>query len=293
MASENKVNITSTLGEKVVDSATGFLSSIVKPAAQELGLLLKDHVTLWRFNNQVRILNKAKAACEKNNISPKSISPKLLVPLLENASLEDNEILQDKWANLLANLVDSKQNIENHVFPYLLSQLSIQEFECLEEALIRESKALTKLNAKIEKIKSTMTPVELEKIDELMPHASNAIKVDQMLEGLMHLGVQFHNKWLSIDDTFLQIKYLKAQLSPEYIQDFELSNLVRLGLVEVEPQHKVLQNSHVWSGYEIVADDYGQVNLRLFKDGEIFNVSPLGRLFIKACTDQHELSTTA
>lgn len=63
------------------------------------------------------------------------ISPKLLTPLLEYASLEDNEKLQDKWATLLANMVDSDQNVENHVFPYLLSQVSIQEFELLEKTL--------------------------------------------------------------------------------------------------------------------------------------------------------------
>ena len=106
----------------------------------------KDSVALWRFKNQVRILNKAKACCERNNISPKAISLKLLCPLLEGAALEEDETLQDKWAILLSNMVDSEQNIQNHVFPYILSQMSSNEFLFVER-VFRDKKGKSTFTA--------------------------------------------------------------------------------------------------------------------------------------------------
>ena len=114
---QNKLNITSTAIEKGIDVVKDFVDKLITPPVEEFGLLLKDKVKSWRFSNQVNILLKAKKICEDKNINIKSISLKLLCPLLENASLEENDELQDKWAILLSNLVDSEQNIQNHVLP--------------------------------------------------------------------------------------------------------------------------------------------------------------------------------
>jgi hypothetical protein len=115
------INISSTTIEKGIDFAKSFLDKLITPAIEEMGLLLKDQVSLWRFNNQVKILNKAKLICEANNIPIKSISPKILCPYLEQCSLEDDELLQEKWAHLLSNMVDSRKNIQINIFPYILS----------------------------------------------------------------------------------------------------------------------------------------------------------------------------
>jgi hypothetical protein len=60
-----KIDITSTAVEKALDIAKGFLDKLIVPAIEETGLLLKDQVTMWKFKNQVKMLNKAKACCEK------------------------------------------------------------------------------------------------------------------------------------------------------------------------------------------------------------------------------------
>ena len=145
-----KIDITSSVLEKGVDAAKDFLNKLVLPAVEETGLLLKDQVMLWKFKNQVRILNRAKQYCEKNNISPKTISLKILCPLLDYSAMEEEEVMQDTWAILLSNMVDSAQNIENHVFPYILSQLSSNEFLVLERAF--ESTVRTPENLDIPKI---------------------------------------------------------------------------------------------------------------------------------------------
>src|SRR5690606_30389556 len=114
----NDINIKSSTIEKGIELAKDFLDKLIMPAVEETGLLIKEKVTYWKFKNQVKVLNKAKEYCEKNGIKPKTISFKLLVPLIETSALEEDEVLQDKWAILLTNMVDSEQNVENHVFPY-------------------------------------------------------------------------------------------------------------------------------------------------------------------------------
>jgi len=156
-----KFDITSTVLEKSIDMAKQFLDKLVSPAIEEAGLLVRDSVALWKFKNQVRILNKAKECCEINNISPKVISLKLLCPLLDGAALEEDETLQDKWATLLSNMIDSEQNIQNHVFPYILGQLSTNEFTFLERVLQDKKDRIKKLTEELDKFRSEKPAIEL------------------------------------------------------------------------------------------------------------------------------------
>ncbi len=127
----NELNIKSSTIEKGLDLAKNFLERVTGPAIDEVGLLLADNVRIWRWKNQIKILGSAERYAEKHNISLKKIPIKLLVPLLENASLEENENLQEKWRNLLINYVDSTKSFSSSVYPYLLSQLSSNEVALL------------------------------------------------------------------------------------------------------------------------------------------------------------------
>lgn len=129
--------------------AKSFVSKLIGPAIEESGLLIKDQIAYWRFKNQIKIVNKAKDYCEKNKIAPKEVSLKLLCPLLDYAGLEEDEQLQDKWAVLLSNLIDSEQNIQNHVFPYILSQISIDEFKVIEKTYTDKINRISMLQEEI------------------------------------------------------------------------------------------------------------------------------------------------
>lgn len=141
---DNKeINIKSTTIEKGLELAKTFVEKLIVPTAEEVGLLVAENVKYFRFKNQIKILLKAKKYVETQNISPKEIPLKILVPLLEKASLEENEELQDKWAKMITNLSDSETNLQNQIFPYLLSQLSIEEFNSLKN-LHEKEKAFRK-----------------------------------------------------------------------------------------------------------------------------------------------------
>ena len=72
------------------------------------------------------MLTKAREKCVKAGINPKTISFKILCPLLEGASFEEDDEMTEVWASLLSNLVDSEQNIKNHIFPVVPPQPPIK-----------------------------------------------------------------------------------------------------------------------------------------------------------------------
>ncbi|BAY11024.1 Abi-alpha family protein [Calothrix sp. NIES-2098] len=83
----------------------GLMKLLVAPAATELGLLLADHVKSWRNTNTERTLQKAQQKLREKEITAELIeqapSQKFIAGWVEAASLEDDESMQEKWANLL------------------------------------------------------------------------------------------------------------------------------------------------------------------------------------------------
>lgn len=126
------LNIKSSTIEKGLELMTKFLSPLVKPTVEELGELLADNVKTWRLKNQVRNIEKVKAIVEKEGITPKAINMKVLFPYIDAIALEDDETLQDMWANLFVNYIDSEKTLTTHVYPDVLRQLSTNEVKTLQ-----------------------------------------------------------------------------------------------------------------------------------------------------------------
>lgn len=297
-SNQRKIDITSTAVEKGIDVAKDFIDKLVLPPAEELGLLIKDQISLWRFNNQVRILNKAKVVCEKNNISIKAIPPKLLCPYLEHASLEDDDELQDKWAILLVNMVDSQQNIQNHVFPYILSQLSRDEFKLLESVHIEKMRRVTELESDLSVFLSNRSDTELRLKSEIS-------ELNQKLQSLFPEGKQVYSTQAMELRSSVRAKerelrsigykelMLRRQISaPEHIpeqniKEFEIANIIRLGLAKV-----IYEASAGPHSIEIPTGDrdssYTSVDFDIEIDTDTSTIlTELGELFVDACQDKN------
>ena len=54
----SKVDVSSTAIEKGIDIAKSFVDKLVLPPIEELGLLIKDQISFWRFNNQIKIVRR-------------------------------------------------------------------------------------------------------------------------------------------------------------------------------------------------------------------------------------------
>ena len=296
---DKKINISSTAVEQGLDIAKSFINKLVSPSIEELGLLMKDQISYWRFNNQVKILNKAKSVCEKNSINVKAISPKILCPYLEKASLEDDDDLQNKWANLLVNMVDSEQNIENHVFPYILSQLSKDEFYLLESVFNEKYERKSILQEELDLLVSDRPRVEKElklKLDEIErkikdKDTDKELKFSAELSRLKasRLSVIHQIRLLNYREPELKREISLPQSIPEEnIKKFELANIIRLGLAKViyyanaGPQSIDVPNG-MPDSHEYTSVDF-DVEIETETDTVL---TELGELFIEACHSKH------
>lgn len=82
---------------------TDLLQALLGPGAEEAGLLLRDYVTAFRIEKQVQLLNRLRKVLGRAGITPSRVPMKLLSPIFDAATLEENGELQEIWANMLAN----------------------------------------------------------------------------------------------------------------------------------------------------------------------------------------------
>lgn len=103
---------------KGIDAATGlgqFFDRIFGSALDELGGALADRARYWRASRLLRLEERYRSACaimgEDRVVRP--VEPKFAFALLEAASLEDDDDLQDMFANMLANATTDGSGVED------------------------------------------------------------------------------------------------------------------------------------------------------------------------------------
>jgi len=86
----------------MAEELQNFIKAIGGEVLQEASGLVADRVREFRFRNQVAILQRTDKFLRDANLPKMKVATKLLVPLIESASLEDDPDLQELWAKLLA-----------------------------------------------------------------------------------------------------------------------------------------------------------------------------------------------
>ena len=89
---------------EVTKQVAKFGKTVFGPAATQLGELIGDTARSWRLQNLLSISDKFDAICRKKGFNPESgrkIALSIGLPLIAKASYQDDDFLQDKWANLL------------------------------------------------------------------------------------------------------------------------------------------------------------------------------------------------
>jgi len=241
-----ELNIKSSTIEKGFDLVKDFVGKLIGPTIEEVGLLFSDKIKFYRFKNQVNILIKAKTYVQNKGINIKEIPTKILVPLLENASLEDDSEMQDKWANMIGNLADSEQNLQNQIFPYLLSQVSKEEYDSLLELSSDEEIFIEKLNEyKILKNNSET-------------YSNKAVNLEKQIKEVQQSGF-----WL-------------------LLEGYEMANLQRLGLIKQLPP-KILIDGFTTSGQLSHLGEWHQLEAEYDNEDFGYRITPLGKKFLETC----------
>lgn len=82
---------------------TAIVKRMLGPAADELAEMWRDQVRMYRYERQLKCVKKAERMAEEAGFTPQAVPPKILFPLLEGASFEEDDNLHNMWAALLAN----------------------------------------------------------------------------------------------------------------------------------------------------------------------------------------------
>ena len=131
----------------LVDGAGAFLSRLCLPAAEELGLALRDRISAWRATNALRMLNEAHNIYI-GNVSHQAtdrLNPRLVHIAIEEASWIDDTLVQSMWAGLLAASASSERSSDdNLLFMNLLKHLTTLEVQILTIAVERARKTTTR-----------------------------------------------------------------------------------------------------------------------------------------------------
>lgn len=123
-------------------AAVRFLDLICAPAAEEVGILLRDQMRHWRRANALRLLQAAKLKHDAEAISPQATAhPRLVAEVIEYGSLCDDGMLQDLWGGLLtSSCSEDGRDESNLIFVNILRQLTSSEAKLLKYACERAQK---------------------------------------------------------------------------------------------------------------------------------------------------------
>jgi len=145
--------------EALIKPLQDIIEKISGPAAEEVGLMIQDHVKVYRFKRQVRLLQRTKEFLNDAGLGIHSVPPKILLPIMDYASVEGDDELQDLWAALLANAASEASAITVlPAFLEVLKQLSACEVQFLsrtydevleDEARIQKSGAIVATGSRI------------------------------------------------------------------------------------------------------------------------------------------------
>lgn len=115
-----------------------FSASLVGPALSQIGLTIGDRVKLYRIENLIRLNEKLEKVIAERGMDREALADVALsvgLPLLERASYQDDEVLQEKWANLLASSMASGSQGEfslDITFVEILHQFTRLDCDVLE-----------------------------------------------------------------------------------------------------------------------------------------------------------------
>src|ERR1700722_1141793 len=108
----------------VADEAKGLLNKFLGPGLEEAGEMIADRVRLFRLKQQIKLFRTAEQLLAHEKLEPKAVNLKVLLPLIDAASLEEDEEMSDRWASLLASAANpANSNSLEISFVEILKQL--------------------------------------------------------------------------------------------------------------------------------------------------------------------------
>ena len=101
-------------GIDAIEKLSKFIKEIIGPGLVELGGAFRDWAVAFRYQNMLKLQEKVERIHQERRNAGKTIPilPRYAIPMLEHASMEDDESLQDMWAGLIANASDPARRLD-------------------------------------------------------------------------------------------------------------------------------------------------------------------------------------
>ena len=111
---------------------TDAINNIVGPTSERIGVIMRDLLS-DQLRNAARVWGRAAEMLKKAGLPIKPVPLKVLKTILDGASVEENELLQDMWSAMLANASKDGED-ETPIyssFSQILRQLSPRDVRLL------------------------------------------------------------------------------------------------------------------------------------------------------------------
>jgi Abortive infection alpha len=127
--------------EAALKPFTSLIEKLFGGAVEQIGGAWEDRLAVRRQIRRIHLFKKLQTAVDDAGFEPQQIPDNIWIPALLEASLQDDETIQGKWANLLANAADPRQmNAVSPSFPEILKELTAREARFLDSLYENTSK---------------------------------------------------------------------------------------------------------------------------------------------------------
>lgn len=131
------VQETAKAAQKSIDAASkfgGFMARFIEGPLEKASGILTDRLKFMRWERQVRFMGIAQDTLKEAGLEgpTRRIPMNIAVPLLEAATLEENDELQDTWARLFVNAANADSKVEiQRTFVSILQDMGALEARLL------------------------------------------------------------------------------------------------------------------------------------------------------------------
>lgn len=128
------------VGAPMAELATDFLSRVLAPAADATGVALAYPIEEWhrrRVERANEMVVSAARILEGDGVDPQPVPGRILFPILQSGSLEEDDALRSTWARLLASAAAADtQSRVSPAFAHVLAQLNPVEVSVIEHLFV-------------------------------------------------------------------------------------------------------------------------------------------------------------
>lgn len=123
-----------TQGIKTTEKILGFAAKVFKEPAEQTAGIINDRLKLFRWQRQIRYVDRVNQILAERGIKDTvAVPPKFALPILEGASLEDEDELQDLWARLIATALDPRAEVSMRMaFIEIIKSLNATDIKILK-----------------------------------------------------------------------------------------------------------------------------------------------------------------